>query len=154
MVTGEIGELLLRGPVCTPGYWRNDAATREAIVNNWFHTGDLVKFDDDGYFYVSGRKKDMFISGGENVYPVEVEHVLSQHPAVREVAVVGRADPKWGESGHAYISLVKGQALAADELIDFCRDKLAKFKLPKAVTVLAELPKGASGKILKRQLPL
>lgn len=152
VTVGEIGELLLRGPVCTPGYWRNEGATREAILDEWFCTGDLVRFDDEGYFYVAGRKKDMFISGGENVYPVEVEHVLSQHPAVREAAVIGVPDPKWGESGHAFISLVSERTVTTAELLDFCRGKLAKFKLPKDVTILPELPKGDSGKILKRRL--
>lgn len=150
----EIGELLLRGPVCTPGYWKNEKATREAIVDGWFHTGDLVRFDEEGYFYVAGRKKDMFISGGENVYPVEVERVLSQHPAVREVAVIGIPDPKWGEVGRAYIAVVANQTVTASDILAFCGDKLAKFKIPKEVQFLPDLPKGDSGKILKRNLPL
>lgn len=149
---GEIGELLLRGQVCTPGYWRNNEATREAIVDGWFHTGDLVRFDNEGYFYVAGRKKDMFISGGENVYPVEVEGVLSQHPAIREVAVIGVADAKWGEAGRAYVSLAANTAVTPDELLKFCSGKLAKFKLPREFRFLPELPKGDSGKILKRRL--
>jgi fatty-acyl-CoA synthase len=150
----EIGELLLRGPVCTPGYWNNEKATREAIVDGWFHTGDLVRVDDEGYFYVAGRKKDMFISGGENVYPVEVERVLSQHPAVREVAVIGVPDSKWGEVGRAYIAVVANQTVSVEDILNFCTDKLAKFKIPKEVQFLADLPKGDSGKILKRQLPI
>ncbi len=154
---GDTGELLLRGPVCTSGYWRNEKATREAIVDGWLHTGDLVRVDGEGYFYVAGRKKDMFISGGENVYPVEVERVLSQHPAVREVAVIGIPDSKWGEVGRAYVALSKGQSAAADAtteaLLHFCSDKLAKFKIPKEIQFLEDLPKGDSGKILKRELP-
>lgn len=149
---GETGELLLSGPVCTPGYWRNEKATKEAIVDGWFHTGDLVRVDGEGYFYVAGRKKDMYISGGENVYPVEVERVLSQHPAVREVAVVGVPDAKWGEAGCAFISLAAGHRAAPEDLIRFCDDKLAKFKIPKHVRFLDDLPKGDSGKILKRNL--
>lgn len=149
---GEIGELILRGPVCTPGYWKNSKATEEAIIDGWFHTGDLVRFDDEGYFYVAGRKKDMFISGGENVYPVEVERVLSQHPAVREVAVIGIPDSKWGEVGRAYVALVSDRPVNSHDLLNFCSDKLAKFKIPKEVQFLTELPKGDSGKILKRQL--
>jgi fatty-acyl-CoA synthase len=149
---GETGELLLRGPVCTPGYWRNEKATQETIVDGWLHTGDLVRVDDEGYFYVAGRKKDMFISGGENVYPVEVEQVMSEHSAIREVAVIGIPDEKWGEVGRAYVSLAEGSSVNADELLAFCNDKLAKYKIPKEVCFLEDLPKGDSGKILKRRL--
>ncbi len=148
----EIGELLLRGPVCTPGYWKNETATKESIIDGWFHTGDLVRFDEEGYFYVAGRKKDMFISGGENVYPVEVERILSQHPAVREVAVVGIPDDKWGESGCAVISLNSGTHANSTDILQFCADKLAKFKIPKRVEFMENLPKGDSGKILKREI--
>ncbi len=151
---GEIGELLLSGPVCTPGYWKNEKATKESIVDGWFHTGDLVRFDEEGYFYVAGRKKDMFISGGENVYPVEVERVLSQLPAIREVAVIGVPDAKWGEVGCACVSVVAGTTLTEDEVIRFCADKLAKYKIPKRVQFFQDLPKGDSGKILKRELRL
>lgn len=150
--TGEIGELILRGPVCTPGYWRNPEATSQTIRNGWLYTGDLVRCDEEGYFYVAGRKKDMFISGGENVYPVEVERFLSTHPAVREVAVIGVPDPKWGEVGKAYVALKAGASLTADELIAFCHGNLAKYKVPKLVEFLPELPKSDSGKILKRKL--
>lgn len=149
---GEIGELILKGPVCTPGYWNNPAATEAAIVDGWFYTGDLVRMDDEGYFYVAGRKKDMYISGGENVYPVEVERVLSQHPAVREVAVIGVPDTKWGEVGCAFIALADESSTTAEQILAFCSDKLAKFKIPKSVKFLASLPKGDSGKILKREL--
>lgn len=148
----QVGELALRGPVCTPGYWRNETATRESIRDGWFFTGDLVRRDSDGYYYVAGRKKDMFISGGENVYPVEVERVLSSHPAIREVAVVGTADEKWGEVGHAFVALNEGASLTLDETLAFCAGKLAKFKIPRHVTFLRDLPKGDSGKILKRKL--
>ncbi len=148
----EIGELLLCGPVCTPGYWKNEKATKDSIVDGWFHTGDLVRFDAEGYFYVAGRKKDMFISGGENVYPVEVERVLSQHPAVREVAVIGLPDDKWGESGCAVISLNEGYRATSTEVLQFCADKLAKYKIPKRVEFMPNLPKGDSGKILKREI--
>lgn len=150
---GKIGELILRGPVCTPGYWKNPQATGEAIREGWFHTGDLVRVDGEGYYYVAGRKKDMFISGGENVYPVEVERVLSQHPAIREVAVIGIPDSKWGEVGRAYIALDGKQTLSSEDVFAFCGDKLAKFKIPKEVRFLDSLPKGDSGKILKRHLP-
>ena len=150
--TGEIGELILRGPVCTPGYWKNPEATAQAIKDGWFYTGDLVRRDEEGYFYVAGRKKDMFISGGENVYPVEIERFLSTHPAIREVAVIGVPDPKWGEVGKAYIALNEGASLTAEEVLAFCEGNLAKYKIPKYVEFLPELPKGDSGKILKRKL--
>ena len=149
---GEIGELVLRGPVCTPGYWNNPEATAQTIKNGWLHTGDLVRRDSEGYFYVAGRKKEMYISGGENVYPVEIERVLSTHKSIREVAVVGVPDPKWGEVGKAYVALKAGSQLSTEELVEFCATHLAKYKIPKQVAFLAELPKGDSGKILKRAL--
>ena len=148
----EVGELLLRGPVVTPGYWRNERATAETIRDGWFHTGDLLRRDAEGFFFVAGRKKDMFISGGENVYPVEIERVLSTHPKVREVAVIGVADPKWGEVGRAFVAPVAGTSLSEDEVLAFLSGKLARYKIPKSVVVRAELPKSDSGKILKRAL--
>jgi fatty-acyl-CoA synthase len=149
---GEVGELILRGNVCTPGYWNNAEATAAAIKNGWFHTGDLVRYDEEGYHYVVGRKKDMFISGGENVYPVEVEQFLRTHPSIHEVAVIGVPDAKWGEVGKAIVSLKRGEVLTADALMRFCEGNLAKFKIPKHVQFVPELPKGDSGKILKRKL--
>jgi fatty-acyl-CoA synthase len=148
----RVGELWLRGPACTPGYWRNEAATRDAIRDGWFTTGDLVRRDAEGFFFVAGRKKDMFISGAENVYPVEVERYLSTHPKVREVAVIGVPDPKWGEVGKAFVSARDGHTITAEEVIEFCQGNLARYKIPKHVEVLPELPKGDSGKILKRAL--
>jgi fatty-acyl-CoA synthase len=148
----QVGELWLRGPACTPGYWRNEAATRDALRDGWFTTGDLVRRDAEGFFFVAGRKKDMFISGGENVYPVEVERFLSTHPKVREVAVLGVPDPKWGEVGKAFVAPHPGQSLTAEELLAFCQGNLARYKIPRFVEVRPELPKGDSGKILKRAL--
>ena len=148
----QVGELALRGPVCTPGYWNNPTATCEAIKDGWFHTGDLVRRDGEGYYFVVDRKKDMFISGAENVYPAEVEHVLRAHPAIREVAVVGVPDAKWGEVGKAFVVKKAGMALTADEVIAFCSSNLARYKTPKHVEFLDELPKSDSGKILKRAL--
>ncbi len=150
--TDEVGELALRGPVCTPGYWRNDEATAEAVREGWFHTGDLVRRDAEGYFFVVDRKKDMFISGAENVYPAEVERVLRSHPSVRDAAVVGVPDPKWGETGRAFVVLEDGAAADEDELRAYCRDHLAKFKVPSRVSFLPELPVSDSGKVLKRAL--
>ncbi len=148
----EIGELVLRGPVCMQGYWQNAKATSDTIKDGWLHTGDLVRFDGDGYFYVAGRKKDMYKSGGENVYPVEIEQILSAHPKIREVAVVGIKDEKWGEVGRAYIALNADAKMSEQEILDYCGAHLAKFKIPKSVVFLSELPKGDSGKILKRKL--
>lgn len=149
---GVVGELALRGPVCTPGYWNDPEATAAAIRDGWFHTGDLVRRDEDGFYFVVDRKKDMYKSGGENVYPVEVEHFLRTHPAVREVAVVGVPDARWGEVGMAFVALKPGASLTAGELIAFCDGGIARFKTPRHVRFLDELPKGDSGKILKREL--
>jgi fatty-acyl-CoA synthase len=150
---GTVGELCLKGPMCTPGYWRNDAATRSEIRDGWFHTGDLVKFDEEGFFFVVGRKKEMFISGAENVYPAEIESYLRTHPRIREVAVVGVKDEKWGEVGKCFYSTESGAPLAEEALRAFCLHGLAKYKIPKTFEHLAELPKGDSGKILRRALP-
>ncbi|NUM89450.1 MAG: AMP-binding protein, partial [Bdellovibrionales bacterium] len=148
----QVGELCLSGPACTPGYWRNEPATREAIRGGWFHTGDLVRRDEEGYFYVVGRKKDMFISGAENVYPAEIEQLLRTHPRLHEVAVVGVKDEKWGEVGKAYYSSLDQSPLAAEELQRYCDGRLARYKIPKHWVQMKELPKGESGKILKRAL--
>ena len=150
----EVGELILRGPVMMSGYWRNEAATRATIRDGWLYTGDLVRRDADGYYYVVGRKKEMFISGGENVYPAEVERVLRAFAAVREAAVIGRPHARWGECGHAFVSAEPGQTLCLDRLRDFCRERLAKFKVPLEFFLLEDLPKTASGKIAKNELTL
>jgi fatty-acyl-CoA synthase len=147
----QIGELALKGPMCMTGYWRNEKATRETIVDGWLYTGDLVRRDEEGYYYVVGRKKDMFISGGENVYPPELEQVIRALPGVREVAVIGVPDEKWGEVGKAFI--VKDHAeLTEVDIRNHCSQNLAKFKIPKHFVFMTELPKGDSGKILKRKL--
>lgn len=148
---GKTGELILRGPACMKEYWRNPEATAKTIKDGWLYTGDLMQVDQEGYFYLVDRKKDMFISGGENVYPLEVEQTLRKHPAIREAAVIGVPDQKWGEVGKAFV-VAESSDLPADELIRFCSDKLAKFKIPKHLTFLPELPKGDSGKVLKRAL--
>ena len=147
-----IGELWLKGPMVMSGYWNNNVATAETMHNGWLKTGDLVRYDSENYFYVVGRKKEMFKSGGENVYPAEIEKVLMQHPTLREAAVVGVADEQWGEVGHAYVSLKAGADFNEAQLRQFLMSHLAKFKNPKYVTVMKDLPKGDSGKILKRQL--
>lgn len=146
----EIGELILRGPSIMSGYWKNEKATAETIKDGWLHTGDLVRRDSEGYYYVVGRKKDMFISGGENVYPPEVEQVLRKNSGVKEVAVIGVPDERWGEVGCAFV--VTTQDISSDHLRDYCLQNLAKFKIPKYFQFVPSLPKGDSGKILKRAL--
>ena len=146
----EPGELLLRGPMVTPGYWQKPDDTAKTIVDGWFHTGDSVRQDDEGYLYVVDRIKNMFISGGENVYPAEVERVLLSHPLVAEAAVIGVKDEKWGEAGKAFV--VKRQDVKELELVEFCRSKLAKFKVPKSFVFLSELPKNDTGKIDRKAL--
>lgn len=149
----EPGELWLRSEVVTPGYWRRPVETAAAITDGWFHTGDVVTRDAEGFFRVVDRKKNMFISGGENVYPAEVEHVLALHPAIREAAVIGTADERWGEVGLAFI-VVRDGAPAPDAaaLADFCADKLAKYKIPKRVRIVPALPLNQAGKIDRVQL--
>jgi fatty-acyl-CoA synthase len=146
------GELLVRGPNVFAGYWRNPQATAETVVDGWLHTGDVVERDDEGYFWIRGRLKDMFISGGENVYPAEVEAVLHEHPAVADAAVVGVPDERWGEVGIAAVMLAAGTAATEEELLEHCRARLARFKVPKGVRFLDELPRSAMGKVLKDEL--
>ncbi|RKH47983.1 class I adenylate-forming enzyme family protein, partial [Corallococcus llansteffanensis] len=135
------------------GYFEDEAGTREAIdADGWFHTGDLARVDAEGFFTIAGRKKDMFISGGENVYPLELESVLYEHPAVQQCAVVGVPDAKWGEAGRAFV-VVKADAQAtADALLEHLRGRLARFKVPKRVELVKALPVSPAGKILKREL--
>jgi fatty-acyl-CoA synthase len=145
----EIGEIVVRGPTVTPGYYRDPEATAAATAGGWFHTGDLAVVHPDGYMQIVDRKKDLIISGGENISSVEVEGVLYQHPAVLEAAVVAAPDPTWGEVPRALVVLRPGRRAAADELIAFCRARLAHFKAPKIVEFSEALPKTATGKIQK-----
>jgi fatty-acyl-CoA synthase len=148
-----VGELLLKGPSGCSGYWNNPDATAAVYdEEGWFHTGDLVYHDEDWYFYVVDRKKDMFISGGENVYPAEIEAVIYQHPAVHMCAVIGVPDARWGEVGHACVVLKPGATATAQEIRTFVSDHLARYKVPRSIEFLAELPISAAGKILKREL--
>ena len=149
----EAGELVLKGPSYCSGYFNNPEATAEAVdERGYFHTGDVAQYDEEGYFYIVDRKKDMFISGGENVYPAEIEKVLYQHPAVHMCAVIGLPDPKWGEVGKACVVLKPSQTTTEAELLDFMTERLAKYKVPKSVTLMEALPISAAGKILKREL--
>jgi acyl-CoA synthetase (AMP-forming)/AMP-acid ligase II len=148
---GEAGELLIRGECLFHGYWRASEATAAAFTpDGWYRTGDIARLTPDGYLYILDRAKDMIISGGENIYPAEVEAVLSRHPAVREVAVIGRPDARWGEAVHAFA--VTSSALTEDELIGWCRERLAHFKCPKTVEFTAGLPHTTTGKVLRREL--
>jgi fatty-acyl-CoA synthase len=147
VVDGQPGELLLRGPTVCAGYWRDPEATRDAIRDGWFATGDLFVRETDGWHRCVGRRKEMFISGGENVFPVEVERVLGGLPGVVEAAVVARPDPKWGEVGHAFLACRASASLDPEAARQLCRQHLAGYKVPRQVTVLPELPKGPTGKI-------
>ncbi len=147
------GELLLKGPSRSSGYWNNPEATAAVLdADGWFHTGDLARYDADWYFYIVDRKKDMFISGGENVYPAEIEAVLYKHPAVHMCAVVGVPDPKWGEVGRAFVVLKPGATATADELLAHMAAHLARYKTPRSVEFRSELPLSGMGKILRREL--
>jgi long-chain acyl-CoA synthetase len=148
----SVGEIVIRGHNVMKGYLGRPEATEEAMRGGWFHTGDLGYRDDDGFFYIVDRKKDLVIRGGFNVYPREIEEVLHQHPAVLEAAVIGRPDDRLGEEVVAFIALKKATAATPDEVIDFCKERLAAYKYPREVVVLDELPKGGSGKVLKTEL--
>lgn len=150
---GEIGELALKGPSMCSGYYRNPEATAMMLdEEGWFRTGDLVRYDGEWYFYVVDRKKDMFISGGENIYPVEIEAVLYKHPAVHMCAVIGVPDEKWGEIGKACVVLKPNGTATPDELLEFIRERLAPYKVPHSVEIMESLPISGMGKILKREL--
>ncbi len=149
---GKIGEMIFRGPHVTKGYWNNSEATKEAIRDGWFHTGDLVRMDEEGFTYIVDRKKDMYKSGGENIYPVEIENILYSHPKIAEVAVIGVPDGRWGEVGKAIVVCKPGQKAADEEIIEFCQTKMGKFKVPKSVEFIDALPRTPAGKVLKVEL--
>jgi fatty-acyl-CoA synthase len=150
---GEIGEVQFRGPNVFAGYWQRPDATAEAFTaDGWFRTGDLGRLDVEGFLSLIDRKKDMVISGGENVYSAEVEDVLFAHPKVAEAAVIGLPDPKWGESVFAVVVARPGTHLTPEELTEHCRTRLAKYKAPKGFAFIDALPRNAAGKVLKREL--
>ena len=149
---GEIGELVVHSPSNMSGYWNLPEATASSLVDGWMHTGDAATMDEDGYVYIQDRIKDMIISGGENVYPAEVESAIYGHPAIAEVAVIGVPDDKWGEAVKAVIARKPGEELSEDDLIAFAREKVAAFKVPKSVDFIDALPRNASGKILRKDL--
>lgn len=149
---GESGEILCRGPIVTPGYWRRDDANAETFVDGWLRTGDIGSRDADGFYYVEDRLKDMYISGGENVYPAEVESLLYELEAIAEVAVIGVPDERWGEAGCAVVAVKEGHDIAAEQVLAHGRDRLARFKQPAHVVFVDALPRNATGKVLKFQL--
>jgi fatty-acyl-CoA synthase len=149
---GAIGEIAVRGPQLMRGYWNLADATADALRDGWMHTGDAGVLDDEGFLFVQDRTKDMIVSGGENVYPREVEDVLYRHPAVAEAAVIGVPDPKWGEAVKAVVVVKAGEAVDADALIRFCDGQLAGYKRPRSVDFAEALPRNPSGKVLKREL--
>ncbi|MCC6553309.1 MAG: long-chain fatty acid--CoA ligase [Polyangiaceae bacterium] len=150
---GEIGELVLKGPSASSGYFADPGASGASVdAEGWFHTGDMARMDEDGFYFIADRKKDMFISGGENVYPVEIERALYEHPAVAQCAVIGVPDEKWGEVGKAVVVLKAGAEVGEADLLDHCRGRLARYKVPRSVAFVDALPLSPAGKILKREL--
>lgn len=149
---GEVGEVITRGDHVSPGYWRKDEESRQSMKSGWFFTGDLATVDENGFIYITGRRKEMIVSGGENVSPKEVENVLCSHESVKEAAVAGLPHVRWGEAVTAFVILHEGQTVSEVELLDFCRKRLAGYKCPKAVVFLKGFPLTTSGKVLKRKL--
>ena len=149
---GTVGEILARGKKIMKGYWNNPKATEETLRGGWLHTGDLASRDEDGYLYLAGRKKDMIIRGGENIYPVEIENALHSHPKVLEAAVIGVPDDYWGEVVKAVIVLKPGERATSEEIIEYCRERLASYKKPAIVDFVESLPKNAMQKVLKNVL--
>ncbi len=152
VAAGGIGELLIKGPNITPGYWNNPQATERSFTDGWLHTGDAARLDEEGFVYIVDRWKDMYISGGENVYPAEVENVLFQIPAIADAAIIGVPDERWGEVGMAIVVRKPDQDLAEGDVIRHCLARLAKFKVPQSVAFVDALPRNATGKVLKREL--
>lgn len=149
---GEIGEIVYQGPTTMKEYYKNPEATKEAFKGGWFHSGDLVRVDEEGFIYVVDRKKDMIISGGENIYPKEIEEVLYRHTDILEAAVIGVPDPDWGESVKACIVMKPDKQLTKEQVIEYCQRWLASYKKPKLVDFLDSLPRNGAGKVLKTVL--
>lgn len=149
---GEVGEVMVRGTCVMKGYWNRPEANTETVVNGWLHTGDAAYMDEDGYIYIHDRVKEMIISGGENIYPAEVESAIFAHPKVADVAIIGIPDDRWGEAVKAVVVVQPGETLSADEVIEFARERIASYKCPKSVDFVKALPRNPSGKILRREL--
>ena len=148
----RMGEIVLQSKTVMVEYWNKPDETRDVMTDGWLHTGDIGYYDQQGYVYIADRKKDMIISGGENIYPREIEEVLYRHPAVAEAAVIGIPDEVWIERVHALVVLKEGQSSKEDEIMSFCKSGLARYKAPKSVEFVESLPKNPQGKILKREL--
>jgi fatty-acyl-CoA synthase len=149
---GEIGEIVVRGSIMMKEYWQDPARTEDTIKNGYLYTGDLARMDEEGFFYLVDRARDMYITGGENVYPAETERVLKEHPEIEDAAVVGIPDDIWGEIGHAFVIRGSGARVGADDVIAFCKQRLAAFKCPQKITFCDEFPRTSLGKVQKRQL--
>jgi long-chain acyl-CoA synthetase len=149
---GEVGEILIKGHNVMNGYWNREDATAETIVDGWLHTGDIGKVDEDGYFFIVDRKKEMIIRGGYNVYPREIEEVLYEHPDVREAAVLGIPSDEYGEEVAAAVALKDGASTSPEDLRNYVKEQVAGYKYPRKVWLVDELPKGPTGKILKREI--
>ena len=150
--TGEVGELICRGPNVMKGYYKDRKATQETLRGGWLRTGDLARMDEEGFIYIVDRKKDMIVSGGENIYPREIEEVLYHHPKIQDVAVIGVPDQLWGESVKAFIVLKRGESMKEEDVIEYCKSHLASYKKPKVVEFVEVLPRNPSGKVLKTEL--
>jgi acyl-CoA synthetase (AMP-forming)/AMP-acid ligase II len=148
----EVGEIIVRARHIMKGYWNRPHSTSEVLRDGWFYTGDLATIDSDGFLYIKDRKRDMIISGGENIYPAEVERVLMSHPQVKEVAVIGQRSEQWGESPVAIVVLKDGTDMSPECLISFCRGKIAGYKIPRNVEFVSELPRTVTGKVQKNVL--
>ena len=149
---GDVGEIVVRGSIMMKEYWQDPVRTDETIRNGMLYTGDLARMDEDGYYFLVDRARDMYITGGENVYPAEVERILRQHPDVEDIAVAGVPDERWGEVGHAFVIASKDSNLLAEDLLSYCREHMAKFKCPRSVTFREDFPRTSLGKVRKRDL--
>ena len=149
---GEIGEIVVRGSIVMREYWQDPSRTEETIKNGSLYTGDLARMDEDGYFFLIDRAKDMYITGGENIYPAEIERTLKEHPEIEDIAIVGIPDEIWGEVGHAFVIRKQNSKLGAEEIFNFCKEKLAAFKCPKKITFSRAFPRNTLGKVRKREL--
>jgi fatty-acyl-CoA synthase len=146
---GEVGEIVVRGSIMMKEYWQDPARTEETIKNGWLYTGDLARKDEEGYYYLVDRAKGMYISGGENVYPAEVEKALRDHPGIEDIAIIGVPDDRWGEVGHAFVMLKPGADVRPEDVISFCNGRLARYKWPKHVTFSDDFPRTSLGKVRK-----
>ena len=150
--TGDVGEITIKSTIIMKGYWNRDEANNESIVDGWFHTGDAGYFDDEDFLYIYDRVKDMIISGGENIYPAEVENALMSHPDIIDAAAVGVPDDKWGETVKGFVILKEGAELTEQDIIDSTKEKIASYKCPTSINFIQEMPRNPSGKILRREL--